>query len=67
MTISELTGNAHESIAHVEINMVGLDSKVARLHSQDHMALMIAVITAMENGCQFVEGGRDWATLKKAP
>ena len=62
MTINDITPNAHDSIANVEIEIAGT---TATLTSTDRMALMIATCTAINNGCEFVSGTDTTATLRK--
>lgn len=57
-----------DSIAGVRISMVDGDPQVARLTSDDPIALMTAVCLYLWDGNRsFVEGGRGYAILRNAP
>ena len=63
-TIKDITPTPTASIENVSIRQ-GATLNIAILESTDRMALMVAVCTAIESGCEFVSGTDTTATLRK--
>ena len=63
-TIKDLNPNADASIENVSIRQ-GETLNIAILESTNRMALMVAVCTAIENGCEFVSGTDTTATCQE--
>ena len=65
MTIGDINPEASPQIRDVRVARVDGDRSMIRLEDDDPLALMAAVCILVNNGVGFVDGGDNWATMRK--
>lgn len=65
MRVRDLDPSASPLILDVTVAPLDGEPTVIRISDDNPVALMAAVCTLVANGNEFLEGGDDWATLRR--